>query len=579
MSEFRKAILLAGLICVAASERAAGSALPTWSGSQLAGFADVIVTGRVISVTVGRDPSVDTIYTYIGLEVEEVLKGLVSPGPLTIKQLGGIVDGTGLRVVDQPTFVVGEHVLLYLEARPRDGSLYTSALWQGKWSIEESGGDRIAVRMEPAGHRSGHPVDRQTMASVRARSVSFDRAAAAPVDVAPVDATTAVARPFALLGPYRYSFSPPVDMQSGGQPGLPGGGVTEILGAIAAWNAVGAGFKYALGSSDGPARCATQELNNGRVTISFSDPCGEISNFGGTLAIGGSYFETAGGTTVNGVAFARATEGFVINNDSAVAQTYLLQSGCFRYVQLHELGHVLGLDHSTDNTAIMFPSIPSDCSTVAYSLSADDIAGLRFIYPPSSAGLTPPSSAPTGLQVVVNGTASITVSFDVVTLPADPSAPAATYRLDFRQTLGGPIVGTVTTASTVTVVPLPPGTVGTFTVTATAINGAGAGPTSEPVSFTIDGPPPCTGAPSAPMVSGSLVAGTLTLMWPEVPGTTAYILSAGTSLGSDDLYPATYIGLTNEVTATGLPPGWEAWVRVSAANGCGQSAPVYIFIK
>ena len=148
--------------------------------------------------------------------------------------------------------------------------------------------------------------------------------------------------------------------------------------------------------------------------------------------------------------------------------------------------------------------------------------------------LTPPSSAPTGLHVVVNGTASITVSFDAVTvLPADPSAPASAYRLDFRQTLGGPIVGTVTTASTVTVVPLPPGTVGTFNVTATAINGAGAGPTSEPVSFTI-GPPPCTGPPDTPMVSGSFVAGTLTLTWPQVPGATAYIVSAGISLGSDE---------------------------------------------
>ncbi len=41
MAEFRKAILLAGLICVAASDRAAGSAVPKWSARQLANFADV----------------------------------------------------------------------------------------------------------------------------------------------------------------------------------------------------------------------------------------------------------------------------------------------------------------------------------------------------------------------------------------------------------------------------------------------------------------------------------------------------------------------------------------------------------
>lgn len=48
-------------------------------------------------------------------------------------------------------------------------------------------------------------------------------------------------------------------------------------------------------------------------------------------------------------------------------------------VALHELGHFLGLDHSDDNRAVMFPSI---VERVRRDLRADDLAGVRAIYGP-----------------------------------------------------------------------------------------------------------------------------------------------------------------------------------------------------
>ena len=65
-------------------------------------------------------------------------------------QLGRIGD-EHLRVFDQAAFALGEEVLSFLEVRPRDGTLYTSALWQGKWEIEQvtRGGERVAVRYAP----------------------------------------------------------------------------------------------------------------------------------------------------------------------------------------------------------------------------------------------------------------------------------------------------------------------------------------------------------------------------------------------------------------------------------------------
>jgi hypothetical protein len=45
-------------------------------------------------------------------------------------------------------------------------------------------------------------------------------------------------------------------------------------------------------------------------------------------------------------------------------------------VALHEIGHALGLDHSTDASAIMYPIYQG----VEYGLSADDIGGIQSVY-------------------------------------------------------------------------------------------------------------------------------------------------------------------------------------------------------
>jgi hypothetical protein len=584
MLPFRQASFLATVLVIGASAWSSASVTPKWSVAELTGFADVIVTGRVERVASGWDPAVDTIYTYVTVDVDDVLKGPVGRGRLVIKQLGGAADAMNLTVFDQATFIVGEQVLLYLEARPRDGSLYTSALWQGKWRIEEQRGERMAARFEPPGHRSASPVDRQSLAAARVKSAAIGGGSTAHVEVAPIDEPSRAVRSYALLGPYRYLFSPIVEVQAGGQLGLPGGGVAEIQAAIAKWNAAGSSFRYTLGSASGPPRCASQQLGNSRVTISFSDPCGEISNSGGTLAIGGSYFFPSGGGTVNGQVFGRAFEGFVINNDSPAALNLLRQAGCFGDVQLHELGHVLGLDHSADRAAIMFPSIDSSCSGGAHNLSPDDIAGVQFIYPPGSVIL--PSLSPTGLQVGVNGTTSITVTFNPIE-GTDAASGGVTYRLDFRQASGGPIVTSIMTKSIINILPLAPGTLGTYLVTVTAIVAAGAGPPSAPAVFTIGAGPveftsgdggPCAGPPSAPVVTGGVAGGTATATWPGVAGATGYLLSAGTSIGATNLYPLTFIGTNNVATATGLPAGFAAWVRVIAVNACGHSVPTDYFI-
>jgi len=66
-------------------------------------------------------------------------------------------------------------------------------------------------------------------------------------------------------------------------------------------------------------------------------------------------------------------------------------------IATHEFGHALGMAHSTDPTATMYPSTPY-CNSRQRILSPDDIAGVRALYPPIVT--TAPPSPPTGVRII-----------------------------------------------------------------------------------------------------------------------------------------------------------------------------------
>jgi Matrixin len=119
--------------------------------------------------------------------------------------------------------------------------------------------------------------------------------------------------------------------------------------------------------------------------------------------LGRSAQTTTGNDGVNLVVFRNASSG------SAIATTYWWSSGgriidadivfwdaAFHFfsgstgcsggfyiedIAAHEFGHALGLGHSTTTGATMYPSV-SSCNAGNRTLDADDIAGVRFLYPP-----------------------------------------------------------------------------------------------------------------------------------------------------------------------------------------------------
>jgi hypothetical protein len=98
--------------------------------------ADAIVQARVVQRASAYDPATGLIHTDVTLEVLETWKGAPAvDGRITVRVLGGEVDGIGMRREHEPTFADGETAVVFLVATP-------SARWgvqhleQGKFRLE-----------------------------------------------------------------------------------------------------------------------------------------------------------------------------------------------------------------------------------------------------------------------------------------------------------------------------------------------------------------------------------------------------------------------------------------------------------
>ncbi len=386
---------------------------PRWSDSSLARFSELILTGRVVRVASGWDREVNSLYTYVTIDVADVFKGWIPESQITLKQLGGTIDDIAFDVPGQPTFSEGEVALLFLEVRPRDSTLYTAAMWQGKWDIglDRVSGQQLASRARPGdrGQSTGSAKDVRFLSSFASQlralgnssgGLRLSRPIQARPPETPIGAAGTVSAAFKLVGPARWNevdngAAIPIDVQNGGNSNL-GGGIAQISNASGLWNGAGSKFRFGGGNLRGP-RCWHSFEGNHRVSLTFNDPCGEIDEGGGELAVTGIWSTSSGGKTINGTLFNVITQAAVVYGITS----YMSNPGCFQDITTHELGHTVGLGHPANFGPIMYGTISNSCFSGPRGLASDDKAGIQFIYPNATSCSAP--GAPVNLKATKSG--------------------------------------------------------------------------------------------------------------------------------------------------------------------------------
>lgn len=189
---------------------------------------------------------------------------------------------------------------------------------------------------------------------------------------------TAAASAYVLLSPARtWSSTPTYIIDSRGLPDVndSDGGATLVRNAIvssAAWNGAGSGtvVNATLGSM------GSFSLGDGVPMLNFRDPIGACSGSCLAATFTGYY----SGSTID--------DADIVTNYNGHNWTSQGEdpggSGCsgeiyVEGVQVHEIGHALGLGHTNVTGATMYPSV-SSCNNGPASIANDDAAGIQALY-------------------------------------------------------------------------------------------------------------------------------------------------------------------------------------------------------
>ncbi len=369
------------------------------SDADLTRASDVILTGTVARIRSVVTADGESVRTFVTVNVADVLKGRVRRRAVTIREPGGQVGALRQWIHGAAEFTVGERVLLFLQRRG-DGTLGTTSLGLGKYRIA---GDTmgIAERTVDAQVIGGAARD---VRSLKAMAAAIRRAVSAG-PVAHVDAVEEPAEAsddtlphefvsgFTFLGPGRWN-----EADSGatisylvdefGEPAIgPSESVDAVAQAMAAWNDVPAArITLAVGGT-APARVMACD---GVSQIVFDDPFDDVpdpSGCSGILALGGFCGNSSRKTTVNGVEFIAITEANITFNNGFSSCGFWNKSNIAE-VLTHEIGHSIGLGHSSERSAESNPTLSEATMYFrahfdgrAASLMADDVAAVAAVYP------------------------------------------------------------------------------------------------------------------------------------------------------------------------------------------------------
>jgi hypothetical protein len=536
------------------------------------------VHGRVVALSSAWDDAAGTIYTYVTLDVLQSW-GLPSPPPrIVVKQLGGVVNDVAFVVGGQARFEVGEECIVFLDVRPRDRTLSVAGLESGKWTLTASTDAATAMAREVRGADASTVVSRdyRSVAQLHAlAALTGGRASAAGAKLTPSATANAMGEAgresaaYTLLNPSTPArwheadsgASVYVDTESGGHPQIAGGGLTQLGRAAAMWAGAGS-LALQSGGSRSPRCFNNSEPSDGRISLTYNDPCGEIADESWTLAIGGAYYSSSDMRSINGVSYWKIVKGMIVT-DNAPWKYSGLSTGCYEELVAHELGHAIGFGHAAARPALMYPAITSDCGSRSGSipLSSDDRAGMATLYP-GNVSPDPPPGTPTGLRSTISGT---TVS--LTWTPPSAGTTPQNYVLYAGTAPGQANVGMASTNNTGLVVPNVPD--GIYYVRVVSVNSAGSSAPTPDCTVNVRIAPPA--APENAMAS-TAPGGNVLITW-RAPSTgsvpSGYKVLAGYTPGVTNFeLPVTDTSLGG----TGVPPA-TYYVRIVAVNGAGVSPP------
>lgn len=433
-------VSLALLILLAAVSPAAATVIVPMRDAALVDEAEMVVVGTVEAILphVADNPATDYLF-----RIERVLKGSPEASSVVVRVTGGRdPSGLELKLFGAPEFRSGERALLFLGAERADGARRVVQFLQGAFHERRVAERAVALRdlSEVAVLRAPKKGDRAPRVRDFERFADWVADRASGVErgrdylFRPVPGTlNAVTEEFTYFEEnglnYRWfefdsGGSVTWKANEAGQTGLAGGGFTDFQRALAAWNNEAQTPLRLVYGGTTSASAGFQRFDNQNVIL-WNDPNGDIEGSfdcsqGGTLAVGGPWSDSAVTGRWNGRTYIRIQGGDIVMNDGIACRLARSPDAnlMMEEVSAHELGHTLGLGHSSENEAetnqtlrqaLMYFRAHDDRRGAR--LESDDLAAIRGLYAKPSSGGGGSGGCPAGNLCLLRGRFHVSVTW------------------------------------------------------------------------------------------------------------------------------------------------------------------------
>ena len=209
--------------------------------------------------------------------------------------------------------------------------------------------------------------------------------------------STIVTHAYSLTSYKWVSFPVPVYVNASNQDVSASAAIAAVQAAMAEWNQAGTPFRYSYAGQVNDTTTAV----DGRNVIIFRN-----TTSGGT-AVATTYSWASGGVRIESdIVFWDGAYKF-FTGASGCAYTNGQYGAYIEDIAAHELGHGLGIAHSSNSGATMYPTYTA-CSTSWRTLHDDDLAGVQAFYGSTTANTAPSVtiSSPSNGASVAQGTAT-----------------------------------------------------------------------------------------------------------------------------------------------------------------------------